>query len=131
MTEIYALAEKLYNDSVALKGQKCTSLIWRKNREKWLASIAEMRENVYALEELLDYSYSEEYFELIEFMKSILNDCERGLREKPYRYKAKSTNYMQAFHNLPRAFFAPENMMQTSVSEAIEYANFWLNRDIG
>lgn len=129
MIEIYDLAEKIYSEAVSLKGQKCTTLVWRKNREKWLSSIAEIRENLFALEELLDYSYSEEYFGLIEFMKSILNDCERGLREKTYRYKAKSTNYMQAFHNLPRAFFSPENVMQTSAAEAIEHAEFWLNRE--
>jgi hypothetical protein len=127
MTEVYNLAEKIYNDAVLLKGQKSTSLTWKYNREKWLAAIAEMRESVVRMGEILDYSYSDEHFELIEEMKDILCACEKGLREKTYRYKAQSTNYMQAFHNLPRAFFALEDNMRISVYEARKYASFWLD----
>ncbi len=128
MTEVYNLAEKIYNDAVLLKGHKSTSLTWKYNREKWLAAIAEMRESVVRMGEILDYSYSDEHFELIEEMKDILCACEKGLREKTYRYKAQSTNYMQAFHNLPRAFFPIENRMHITVYEARKYADFWLRR---
>ena len=127
MIEIYDLAEKIYNAAVFLKEQKSTTLVWRKNREKWLSAIAEIRENVIKLEDILDYSYSDEHFELIEYMLFILDSCETDIRTKSYRYKAKSTNYMQAFHNLPRAFFAPENRMHITVYEARKYASFWLD----
>ena len=130
MTEIYALAEKIYNDAVLLKGQKSTVLKWRRMREKWLYSLAEMRENVAVMGEMLDYSYSEEYFALIDEMIDLLDACERGLREKKYGYKARSTNYMQAFHNLARAFLPPENPMRASIGEAREYAHFWLGQGL-
>ena len=130
MTEVYALAEKIYNDAVLLKRQKSTVLTWKRTREKWLSSLAEMRENVLRLEELLDYSYSEEYFELIGEMKHILYACETELREKAYGYRSQSTNYMQAFHNLPRAIFSPENRMHISVKEARKYADFWLGQGL-
>ena len=126
MTEIYNLAEKIYKDAIFLKGQKSTSLTWKRTRERWISALAEMRENVVKMGEMLDYSYSEEYFELIEEMKSILDACEMSLYEKSYIYRAQSTNYMQAFHNLPKAFFPPENRMRISVAEAREYARFWL-----
>ena len=127
MTEIYALAEKIYKDAVILKGQKSTSLTWKLNRERWLATIAKMRKTLFEMGEMLDYSYSEDHFALIDEMNGILCACERCLREKTYRYKARITNYMQAFHNLPRAFFAPENNMHITVAEARRYAAFWLS----
>ena len=127
MTEVYNLAEKIYNDAVLLKGQKSTSLTWKYNREKWLNDIAGIRENVAKMGEILDYSYSEEYFELIEEMMYILNSCELCLREKIYGYKGICTNYMQAFHNMPRAFFPIENRMHITVYEAQKYASFWLD----
>ena len=80
--------------------------------------------------EMLDYSYSEEYFALIDEMIDLLDACERGLREKKYGYKARSTNYMQAFHNLARAFLPPENPMRASIGEAREYAHFWLGQGL-
>ncbi len=128
MIEIYALAEKIYKDAVFLKRQKSTSLTWKRTRERWLAAIAEMRENVVKMGEMLDYSYSDEYFELIDEMLDILSACEMFLREKTYGYKGICTNYMQAFHNMPRAFFSPEDRMHISVYEARKYAGFWLGR---
>jgi len=126
MIEIYALAEKLYKDSVFLKGQKSTSLTWKKNREKWLSILSEMRESVRKMTDIIDYSYSDEYFELLEEMELIIDACENGLRRKSGFYKSQSSNYMHAFHNLPRAFLAPENRMRITVSQAREYADFWL-----
>ena len=126
MIEIYDLAEKIYKEAVFLKGQKSTSLTWKLNRERWLSVLAEMRKNVFEMGEMLDYSYSEEHFALIDEMNGILCACERCLREKTYRYKVHSSMYMQAFHNLPRAFFSPENRMHITVSEARKYAEFWL-----
>ena len=126
MIEIYTLAEKIYKDAVFLKGQKSTSLTWKRTRERWLDTIAEMRKNVAEMGERLDYSYSEEYFELIDEMSNILNACETFLREKTYGYKGICTNYMQALHNMPRAFFSPEDRMHISVYEARKYASFWL-----
>ena len=78
MIEIYCLAKKLYKDAVFLKGQKSASLTWKVNREKWLDAIAEMHESVVRMGELLDYSYSEEHFDLIEEMKGILCACEKA-----------------------------------------------------
>ncbi len=130
MIKIYNLAEKIYNSSLFLKGQKSTSLVRKANREKWLEVIAEMYADVTELGEILDYSYSEEYFELIEEMKEILYACESCLRGNLYRYEALSVNYMQAFHNLPRAFFSPENDRYISVAEARKYAAFWLENGV-
>ena len=126
MIEIYTLAEKIYKDAVFLKRQKSTLLMWKNTREKWLSTIAEMRKNVADMGEKLDYSYSDEYFELIDEMINILNACEMLLREKTYGYKGICTNYMQAFYNMPRAFFSPEDRMNISVYEARKYADFWL-----
>ena len=126
MTEVYALAEKIYNDAIFLKGQKSTSLIWRRNREKWLCALDEMIRDIDALNEILDYSYSEEYWVLLSEMKALAETCKNCLLERADRYMARCVNYMQAFHNLPRAFFAPENLMRISIEEAREYAEFWL-----
>ena len=126
MIEIYTLAEKIYGASGALKSQKSSSLIWKKNREKWFEELEKLRTDVFELEEILDYSYSEEHFGLIKDMKDIIDACEEVLRQKRYGYKAKCTNYMQAFHSLPRAFFSPENYKCASVTEARGYAEFWL-----
>ena len=127
MIEIYELAEKIYRDAVFLKGQKSTSLTWKKTRERWLATLAEMRKNVAEMGEMLDYSYSDEHFDLIDEMTDILSACEVCLREKTYGYKGICTNYMQAFHNMPRAFFPIENRMHITVYEARKYASFWLD----
>ena len=127
MIEIYELAEKIYKDAVFLKRQKSNLLTWKKTRERWLSAIAEMRENTRSMEEMLDYSYSEEHFALIREMQEILDSCENELREKTYGYKSRSCMYMQAFHNLPRAFFSPENRMCITVAEARKYADFWLS----
>ena len=126
MIEIYELAEKIYRESVFLKRQKSTSLTWKRNRERWRSGIAQMRKNVADMGDMLDYSYSDEYFELIDEMLDILGACETCLREKAYGYKGNCTNYMQAFHNMPRAFFSQENRMRISVWEARRYASFWL-----
>ena len=126
MTEVYALAEKMYSDSILLKGQKSSSLTWKKNREMWLIKLSELRENVRKTEEIMDYSYSEEYFVLLHDMEAIVNACENTLCQKRYGYKGQCVNYMQAFHNLPRAFLSPENRMRITVEKAREYADFWL-----
>ena len=127
MIEIYELAEKIYKEAVFLKREKSTSLMWKRTRERWLATLAEMRENVAEMGYMLDYSYSDEYFELVDEMADVLCACETALRGKTYGYKGICTNYMQAFHNMPRAFFSLESPMHISVYEARRYARFWLD----
>lgn len=126
MIEIYTLAEKIYGASGALKSQKSSSLIWKKNREKWFEECEKLRTDIFELEEILDYSYSEEYFVLIGDMKDIINACEESLRQKRYGYKAKCMNYMQAFHNLARVFLSPEDYKYANIAEARRCAEFWL-----
>ena len=86
MIEIYELAEKIYKEAVFLKREKSTSLMWKRTRERWLATLAEMRENVAEMGYMLDYSYSDEYFELVDEMADILCACETALRGKPGGY---------------------------------------------
>ena len=126
MNEIQALAEKIYVTSLYLKGQKSTYFIWKKNHEKWLSLLGEMYEAVCRMEEFWDNFYSYEYWDLLDEMKKIIMDCDEVLRQRRYGYKVKCIIYMQAFHNLARAFLPPENRMRVSMGEAREYAGFWL-----
>ena len=126
MNEVHALAEKLYSNSICLKRQKSSSLMWKKNREKWDAMLAEMLADISEMANLWDNSYSYEYLDLLEEMEEILKACQSALLWQEHGYKEQCSIYMQAFHNLPRAFLPPENRMRISVAEAREYADFWL-----
>ena len=78
--------------------------------------------------DLWDNSFSYEYLDLIEEMEEMLKACEECILRKVPRYKEKSGIYIQAFHNLPRAFLPLESRMKISAAEAREYADFWLRK---
>lgn len=126
MKRIHAIAENLYRKAVFLKMQESATLARRKSREQWFAVIADMRADLREMADLWDNSFSYEYLDLIEEMEGLLKSCASCLTAKYPGYKARCGKYMQAFHNLPRAFLSLDNRMHISVAEARGYAGFWL-----
>ncbi len=128
---ISQLAEELYNKSIQLKKYNARKLLFKKNRlmlEKQIYEFKDMTERIAsALRNNLNYP--NDYFELTLFMSYSLSECLVFLNSKGKGNRETVQRYIWGFHNLPRAFFAPNNPMKISPEVAMEYYKPYLKME--
>ncbi len=76
-----------------------------------------------------DANYSVEYEELLFQMQLILSECVNCVIQKREGYINAVSQYIKAFHNLPRAFLSITDRSKISPNDAIEYSKLYLKID--
>ncbi len=155
MTRHSILAELLYANAISLKRYSDRSLLFSKARKNLLNELMEMQflVNNLCIKTLTDehlsmilnivqipnahfvqalktadptIDLSPEYDDLLSEMRQMVLSCMNLITSKPKGYRRNVLLHIQAFHNLPRAFLSVTDRRKITISEAREYASFYL-----